>query len=84
MQRSVVVFVASCLLGAWSALLVYESPPAWLATTFTWVAGWLVGYSSSLPWWHDTSSETNPRHFESAELLRIVLLGKRKNDARGN
>jgi hypothetical protein len=65
-------------------LLVYELPPEWLATTFTWVAGGIVGVlKSSLAWWPDASSETRPGRFESAELLKIRLLGKRMNSAKG-
>ncbi len=43
MRRSVIVFVSSLLLGAWSTLLVHHSPPEWLPTAFTWVAGAIVG-----------------------------------------
>jgi hypothetical protein len=85
-KRSVVTFVASCLclFGTWSALLVYELPPEELATSFTWAAGGIVRVlKSSLDWWHDASSETHPGRFESAELLKIRLLGKRMNSAKG-
>jgi hypothetical protein len=44
MRRSMVVFVASFVLGAWSSLLRYGSPPEWLGTAaFTWVAGGIAG-----------------------------------------
>ena len=43
-RRSMVVFVATFVLGAWSSLLRYGSPPEWLGTeTFTWVAGGIAG-----------------------------------------
>ena len=86
MRRSVVAFVTSCLclIGTWSALLVYEPPPEGLATSFTWLAGGIVGVlESSLDWWHDASSETHPGRFESADLLKNHLLGKRMNSAKG-
>jgi len=39
-----VVFVASFMLGAWSSLLTYGSPPEWLGTAaFTSVSGGIVG-----------------------------------------
>jgi len=39
------VFVSSCVLGAWSSLLAYgPPPPEWIGTAaFTWVAGAIVG-----------------------------------------
>jgi len=43
-RHFMVVFVASCVLGAWSSLLRYGSPPEWLGTeAFTWVAGGIAG-----------------------------------------
>jgi hypothetical protein len=56
-------FVASCLLGAWSTLLVYESPPEWLGTAaFTWVAGGIV-------------EGTDRRRSGGKKLLRRLTLG---------
>ena len=45
MRRSMVVFVSSWGLGAWSSLLAYgPPPPEWIGTAaFTWVAGAIVG-----------------------------------------
>jgi hypothetical protein len=43
-RRSMVVFVASFMLGAWISLLMYGSPLEWLGrAAFTWVAGGIVG-----------------------------------------
>ena len=43
-RRSMVVFLASFVLGAWVSLMMYGSPPEWLGTeAFTWVAGGIAG-----------------------------------------